>query len=260
MANAAQADGWVKRQKEIKEPAKSRIREGDRVLACVAGSTRATVGFFSSLGTCFTARFIDLPASTGHGEPIQKMFKLKDQERIVAVISFDPRTLEGSIAEDPNKPDACPMLHGFAATSDGYALRFGLEKFAEPSSRAGRRYARPASGQQVVGVVPVHGSETILGITERCRAIVCAAAEVNYLGGPGKGVRLIKVAAQDRLLGFKASRGDRDLLTVETNRGAKKTVSTVKYRTTARGGVGVEIQKNGRIAGLVEDPVAAPNL
>ncbi len=254
------ADGWVKRQKEIKEPSKSRIREGDRVLACVAGSTRATVGFFSSLGTCYTARFIDLPASTGHGEPIQKLFKLKDRERIVAVVSFDERALAASIAEDPARPDVCPLLHGLAVTSDGYGLRFGLQKFVEVSSRAGRRYARPAAEQEVIGVAAVHGSETLLGISRKCRAIVCKVEEINYLGGPGKGVRVLKVAAADRMLGFKASTGDRDLLVVETNRGASKTVSTVKYRVTARGGAGVEIQKNGSIARIVEDPVTAPQL
>ncbi|MEM6570510.1 MAG: DNA topoisomerase (ATP-hydrolyzing) [Planctomycetota bacterium] len=253
-------DGWVKRQKEIKEPAKTRIRDGDSVLACVAGSTRATVGFFSSLGTCYTARFIDIPASTGFGEPIQKLFKLKDGERIVAAVSFDKRSLKGEIAEDPKKPDMCPMLHAFAATTDGYGLRFGLEKFAEPSTRSGRRFARPAAGQAVVDLTLVHGSETILAVTQRCRAIVCPAGDVNYLGGPGKGVRLIKVAKEDRLLGFKASRGDRDLLTVETNRGAQKNISTVKYRTTARGGVGTEIQKNGRIKRIVLDPVPSPTL
>ncbi|MEM7204553.1 MAG: DNA topoisomerase (ATP-hydrolyzing) [Planctomycetota bacterium] len=254
------AGGWVKRQREIKEPHKSRMREGDAVLACVAGSTRATVGFFSSLGTCYTARFIDVPASTGHGEPVQKLFKLKDGERIVAVMSFDPRALPDSIAEDPNDPEACPILHGFAATTDGYALRFGLEKFAEPSSRAGRRFARPAAGHEVVGVSQVHGSEIILAISQKCRAIICKGVEINYLSGPGKGVRLLKVGAKDRLLGFKPSVGDRDLLTVETNRGAKKTVSTAKYRVTARGGAGTEIQKNGTIARIIEDPVTAPAL
>ena len=106
----------------------------------------------------------------------------------------------------------------------------------------------------------LHGSEIILAISERCRALICPADEVNYLSGPGKGVRLIKVAADDRLLGFKASRGERDLLNVETNRGAKKTVSTAKYRTTSRGGAGTLIQKNGRIARIVTDPVAAPTL
>ncbi|MEL6430192.1 MAG: DNA topoisomerase (ATP-hydrolyzing) [Planctomycetota bacterium] len=253
-------DGWVKRQREIKEPEKSRIRDGDSVLACVAGSTVSTVGFFSSHGTCYTARLIDLPASKGFGEPIQKLFKLKDGERIVAVMSFDNRALEASIAENPKKPDECPLWHGFAATTDGYALRFGLDKFVEPSTRSGRKYARPAAGQTVVGMAPVHGSETILAVTQRCRAIVCPASEVNYLSGPGKGVRLIKVAKDDALVGFKASAGERDLLTVETNRGAQKNVSTVKYRTTARGGVGTEIQKNGRIARVVHDPVPSPTL
>jgi DNA gyrase subunit A len=152
------------------------------------------------------------------------------------------------------------MVHGFAATSDGYALRFGLDKFQEPSTRSGRRFGRPSAGKSVIGALKVHGSETILAVTERCRAIVCPAEEVNYLGGPGKGVRLIKVAKDDALLGFKASRGDRDLLTVETNRGAQKNISTVKYRTTARGGVGTEIQKNGRIKQIVHDPVNAPTL
>ena len=197
-------DGWVKRQREIKEPMKSRIRDGDRVLACVAGSTRATVGFFSSAGTCYTARFIDLPASKGYGEPIQKIFKLKDGEEIVGVFSFDSRATGGDIGEDPNDPEACPMVHGFAATTDGYALRFALDKFIEPSTRSGRKYARPAAGQAVVGMEPIHGSETILAVTERCRAIVCPANEINYLSGPGKGVRLIKVAKDDKLIGFKA--------------------------------------------------------
>jgi len=254
------ADGWIKRQKEIKEPSKSRIREGDSVLACVGGSTRATLGFFSSTGTCYTARFIDIPASTGHGEPIQKLFKLKDGERIVAVISFDSRTLAGSIQEDPKKPDRCPVVHGFAATSDGFALRFGLDKFDEPSTRSGRRYARVSDGHAVVGLVAMHGSEIILAITAHCHAVVCPADEINYLSGPGKGVTLVKVGKDDRLLGFKASTGDRDLLLVETNRGAQKTVSTAKYRTTARGGRGTEIQKNGRIARIVPEPIVAPVL
>ena len=255
------ADGWVKRQREIKEPGKSRIREGDRVLACVAGSTRSTLGFFSSLGTCYTARFIDVPASTGYGEPIQKLFKLKDGETIVGAMSFDPRNFEhgtDEFVENPKKPEECPWTHGLAATTDGYALRFGLGGFVEPSTRAGRRFGRPAKGQSVVGFAPVNGDETVLAVSTDCRAMVCRVDAVNYLSGPGKGVQLIKLGPLDKLLGFKPSTGDRDLLNVETNRGAKKTISTAKYRTTARGGRGTEIQKNGKIARIVPDDVPPP--
>jgi DNA gyrase/topoisomerase IV subunit A len=250
-------DGWVKRQRQIADPAKTRMREGDQVLACLAGSTRATLAFFSSFGVCYTARFIDIPASTGYGEPIQKLFKMKDGERIVAAISLDPRTI-GNIAEDPKYPDYCPEVHAFAATNNGYALRFGLQQFVEPSTRSGRRYARVAPGFEVVGVEPVTGSETILAVSADCRLMVCPIEEVNYLAGPGKGVLLIRLAKTDRLLGFKASTGDRDLLVVETNRGAQKTVSTAKYRITSRGGRGTEIQKNGKISSIVSQPPTAP--
>ncbi len=253
------ADGWVKRQKEIKDPQSTRLREGDRVLACLVGSTRATIGLFSSLGTCYTCRFIDVPASTGYGEPVQKLFKLKDGETILAAMSFDERVTKG-IEDDTKHPDRCPMLHGFAATSDGFALRFGLAAFKDPSTRAGRKFARPAKGHVVVGFVPVHGSETLLAVSAECRGMVCRADEVNYLAGVGKGVMLIKLGAEDRLLGFKASTGDRDLLTYETGRGATDTLSTAKYRTVSRGGKGIELKKNGRIERIVPEPIEVATL
>lgn len=251
------SDGWVKRQKQITDPSKSRLRQGDSVLTCLAGSTRSTIAFFSSLGVCYTARMIDIPASTGFGEPIQKLFKLKDGERIITAISCDPRSL-GDVSDDPDQPDLCPLVHAIAATSNGFALRFSLAPYVEPSTRNGRKFARPSAGANVVGVYAISGTETILGVTQACRAIVCPAVEVNYLSGPGKGVTLIRLAPGDQLLGFKPSSGDRDLMVVMTNRGAKKTISTAKYKVTARGGRGVEIQKSGRIAEIVALPPGAP--
>ncbi|MCO8120473.1 DNA topoisomerase 4 subunit A [Stieleria sp. TO1_6] len=250
-------DGWVKRQKQIVDPSKSRLRQGDEVLACIGGSTRATLGLFSSLGVCYTTRFTDIPASTGFGEPIQKLFKMKDGEKIIAAISFDPRRI-GKIHEDPKHPDYCPEVHGFAASSNGYALRFGLSALSEPSTRSGRRYARVTNDASIIDVIAITGSEVILAASANCRATVCDAEEVNYLSGAGKGVLLIRLGEGDRLLGFKASTGDRDLMTVETNRGAQKTISTAKYRVTSRGGKGIELQKNGKIAKIILPPVAPP--
>ena len=90
-------DGWVKRQKEVKDIATTRVREGDAVMAVLQGSTRASVVFFSNFGVAYTSRITDIPASTGYGEPIQRFFKLKDGERIVAAFSLDPR-VAGDIA------------------------------------------------------------------------------------------------------------------------------------------------------------------
>ena len=93
-------DGWVKRQKEVKDLSTTRLREGDSVLAVLAGSTRATVVFFTNFGTAYTARVIDVPASTGYGEPVQSLFKFKDGERVVAAASLDPRVATAHQAEE----------------------------------------------------------------------------------------------------------------------------------------------------------------
>ncbi|MGE3510562.1 MAG: DNA topoisomerase (ATP-hydrolyzing) subunit A [Vicinamibacterales bacterium] len=240
-------DGWVKRQKEVKDLSTTRLREGDSVLAALAGSTRATCTFFSNFGVAYTCRFVDVPASTGYGEPIQRLFKLKDGERIVAAVSLDPRAI-GDVKARPRKGsdemDPAPV-HAIAVSSDGYAMRFSLEPLVEPSTRAGRRYARAADGSEIVGVAPIDGSETLIAATAAARGMLCQADEVNYLQGPGRGVILIKLGDDDRVLGFVASRGDRDLMTVETTRGAEQTISTAKYEVTGRGGKGRELLQRG---------------
>ena len=249
-------DGWVKRQKEVKDLATTRLREGDSVLAALAGSTRATVVFFTNFGVGYTCRVIDVPASTGYGEPIQRLFKLKDGERVVAALSLDPRVV-GDIKE--KRAQAPPPVHAIAVSSDGYALRFGLEPLLEPSTRAGRRYARPAGGAEVMGVARITGKEVLIVATAEARGLLCQADEVNYLSGPGKGVILIKLASEeDRVLGFIASTGDRDLLTVETSRGAEQTISTGKYEVTGRGGKGRELLQRGRFTRIVWPMPEAP--
>ena len=249
-------DGWLKRQKEVRDLATTRLREGDGVLAVLPGSTRATVVLFTNFGVAYTARVIDVPASTGYGEPVQKLFKLRDGERVLGALSLDPR-VAGVIAA--RKEGDVPPVHAVAVTSDGYALRFGLDGFVEPSTRSGRRFVRPAEGAEVVGVARITGSETLIVATQEARGLLCRADEVNYLSGPGKGVILIKLAAkEDRVLGFLASTGDRDLLRVETSRGAEQTISTAKYEITGRGGKGRELLQRGQFTRVIPNDVENP--
>ena len=249
-------DGWVKRQKEVKDLSTTRLREGDSVLAAVAGSTKASVVFFTNFGTAYTARIVDVPASTGHGEPIQRLFKFKDGERVVAAQSLDPRVAKNISAK---KEGDAPPLHAMAVTSDGYSLRFSVEPFVEASTRAGRKFARVPEGQEVINVEMVTGSEIAIVATRQARGLLAKADEVNFLSGPGRGVILIKLAkGDDRVLGFIASKGDRDLMTVETSRGAEQTISTAKYEVTGRGGRGRELLQRGQFVRVVPQMPEAP--
>jgi DNA gyrase subunit A len=248
-------DGWVKRQKEVKDVASTRVREGDAVMAVLPGSTRASVVFFSNFGVAYTSRIADIPASTGYGEPIQRFFKLRDREKIVAAYSLDPRVVGVVSAK---KEGDVPPAHGVAVSSDGYSLRFSLEPFVEPSTRAGRRYARVSEPKEIVGVARVTGDETIIAATRAARALLCSVDEVNFLSGPGRGVILIKLNEGDRVLGFIASTGDRNLMTVETSRGAEQTISTTKYEVTGRGGKGRELLQRGQFTRIIWAVPEAP--
>jgi DNA gyrase subunit A len=252
------ADGWVKRQKEI-NPETTRLRDGDRILALVAGSTRASVTFFSNYGTAYTARIIDIPATTGYGEPIQKLFKFKDGEKIVGCASMDDRVLPAKATKvDEKKPDQAPDLHGLAITSDGYSLRFGLDTFREVSTKAGRRYARPAEGAEVTFASVITGDEIIIAASQNRRAMVCKAEEINFLGGPGKGVLLIKLEKGDKLLAAITAVDDRDTLTVKTSMGGEQRLNTGRYKVVGRGGKGHEFVSRGQIVEVMYDKVAAP--
>jgi DNA gyrase subunit A len=249
-------DGWVKRQKEVRDLATTRLREGDSVLAVIPGSTRATTVFFSNFGVAYTARIIDVPASTGYGEPIQKLFKLRDGERIVAAMSLDTR-VAGDIAT--RKEGQAPPVHAVAVTSDGYSLRFSLESLVEPSTRAGRRFARPSEGVDVVGVERVTGKEIIIAATREAHGMLTRVDEINYLSGPGKGVILMKLSSKDdAVLGFRIATGDRDLLRVETSRGAELTISLGKYDPTGRGGKGRELLQRGQFTRVIPADVENP--
>ncbi len=251
-------DGWVKRQKEIKDPATTRLREGDQVLACVAGSTRATIAFFSNFGSVYTIRIIDIPATTGYGEPIQKLFKLRDNETIVAAFSLDSRAT-GNISE---REATTPERYAIAATTDGYALAFGLSLFVEPSTRSGRRYAKLSEGSSIIGVelVPAKGKPKILSISRKSRVLICSASEISYLNGPGRGVVLIKLDDDDQLIGFKIALSPDDVLLVRTSLGGEQKISLARQEMSSRGGRGRELMKRGQITEVVLATPAAPQL
>ena len=67
-----------------------------------------------------------------------------------------------------------------------------------------------------------------------------------------------KARAEDRVLGFIASKGDRDLLRVETSRGSEQTISTTKYEVTGRGGKGRELLQRGQFTRVIRGTPDAP--
>jgi DNA gyrase subunit A len=235
-------DGWVKRVREIKDLSSTRLREGDEVLALLRGSTLKNVVFFSNLGSAYVTRIADLPATTGYGEPVQKLFKMDDGERVVSALSLD---------EKVNPVGEAMML---AVTKDGYALRFALVPHLEVSTRAGRRYAKVGEGDEILGALSVGDRDVVATVTEKCRALVCKVGEINVLANPGRGVTLLRTADGDRVVGF----GVGDTLTIETQKGRRIEIGPAKYGVTSRGGKGHVVSKNDQVAKVIPPPITLP--
>jgi DNA gyrase subunit A len=233
-------DGWVKRVREMKDPSTTRLREGDEVMAVLAGSLKSNLVFFSNFGSAYVTRFNDIPASTGYGDPIQKFFKFDDGERVVGGLSLDSRL---------PRPE---LMIGVSRR--GYGLRFPLAAHTEASTRSGRRYARRGEGDELVGVVPAGPKDLLAVVTEHARALVTRASEVNELAGPGRGVTVIKVEKEDRVIGFLCTSDRQAMLELETSKGRKLALSPAKYEVSSRGGRGREMAKRETVK-LVATPV-----
>jgi DNA gyrase subunit A len=242
-------DGWLKRAREIKDISTTRVREGDAVLAAVRGSTKEAVAIFSNMGSCYVIRVNDVPASTGYGEPVQKLFNFRDGERVVgALLMSEGATPKGALA--------------LAVTKRGFGMRFGLEIHRELSTRAGRRYAKPADGDEVVGVALVTEGDLVCAVTSDAHAILCKVAEVPELANPGRGVTIIKTDEAHPVMGFGVgTRKDKVLLVVETDGGKEIPIGPERLSVTARGGKGHGLMRKTKVLRVAPpEPPAPPTL
>jgi DNA gyrase subunit A len=228
-------DGWLKRVREIKDLSATRLRDGDVVLAAVRGSTKESLAIYSSFGTAYVMRVHEVPASTGYGEPVQKLFNFKDGERVVGAMLVSERAQKkGTLA--------------LAVTRGGHGLRFNIDPHRETSTRSGRRFAKVGEGDEIVGVQAARDKAVLAVVTTKGHALLCAAEEVSELAGPGRGVTVIKVEKDDEVAGFGLGDPDSDTIVVaETEGGKKIPVGPGHYEVVSRGGKGRPIAKRTKI-------------
>jgi DNA gyrase subunit A len=226
-------DGWIKRVREIKDPAQTRTREGDTVTHVLPGSTKEKVMFLTNRGSAYVIKINDIAATTGYGDPAQKYFKFGDGERIVAALTLDPRALV---------PET--ML---AVTRQGFGLRFAMASHTDVTTKAGRRYAKPKDGDEVLGVVPCNDGDVVVVATRDGHVLHCKADEIAKLEGPGRGVTVIKVAADDAVIGFIAG-GKGDVLVLQTEKSGKDySQKADPKQVSARGGKGHQVVKKATL-------------
>ena len=88
-------------------------------------------------------------------------------------------------------------------------------------------------------------------------ALAVKADEISLLGGPGKGVMVIKLAKGATLLGAELGHRALDAITVETGKGKERNLTLQSLEGT-RGGKGAAIVRRGGFSNYVWRPIETP--
>ncbi len=178
-------DGWLKRIKSTNDPSVTRLREGDSILFSSVSSTKDNILFFTNYGMAFSTEIYNLSATSGFGEPIQKLFKFKDGEQVTytKVIKSGSKESESDIV---------------ILTQHGLGYRTKLED-ALSSKKNGKKIIKLKDGDSLSSVIN-YSEGLVMLFTLNSYVLQIHSSEIPPLGVGSKGVQLIKVSKDDQLV------------------------------------------------------------
>jgi DNA gyrase subunit A len=246
-------DGWIKRVRELKDPTSTRLREGDAIRAVVTGTTRDRLVLFSNKGVLYVMKVYDVPASTGYGEPIQTLLNFQDGERVVATALATGEAPAMGTSEAPANGEAQGELFtandGQAQPTDGpsyllataQGMGFRFRPNLEETTRNGRKVARLSDDDEVVSVEPVLSGRVVC-VSGQGKMLAFPVDDVSELSGAGRGVILLRVDDDDRLIGAVTTLPQRGVV-VTTTDGNDREVRLKDIPLGSRAGKGQRVIK-----------------
>jgi DNA gyrase subunit A len=209
--------------------------------AFVAGS-HDTLMFFTDDGRALWLTVLDIPEASraARGKALHQLLGLPRQSHIAALLAL------------PRQPTGEEML--VFATAEGVVKRTALDQFGNP--RAGGVQAIVLrDGDRLVEVQLSAGGHDLVLATSAGRAIRFQEADVAPLGRVAQGVRGIKLAGKDAVVGMVVVRRETSLCTV-TERGFAKRSPVSEFPLQKRGGLGIVAMAvsatTGTVAGAKE--------
>jgi DNA gyrase subunit A len=209
--------------------------------AFVAGS-HDTLMFFGDDGRVHWLSVLDIPEAgrASRGKALYQLLDLPRQSHIAALLAL-PRQVTGEA-----------ML--VFATAEGIVKRTPLDQFANPRS-GGVQAIVLREGDRLVHVQLSSGGDDVVLATSAGRAIRFQESDVTPVGRVAQGVRGIKLARADTVVGMVVVRRETSLCTV-TERGFAKRTEISGFPLQKRGGLGIVAMsvspRTGAVAGALE--------
>jgi len=217
-------------------------KEDDFIEHMFIASTHDYILLFSETGRCYWLKVFEIPEAgrASRGKSIANLIAKDQQESVasyLAVKNFDD------------------SLFVMMVTQQGMIKKTELGEFGNP-----RKAGIPAIGlgqrDKLIGVRLTDGNQDIVIGTKLGLAIRFNEKEVRAMGRGAAGVRAIKLAKGDIVIGAVALRRSGTTILVATGQGYGKRSETDEYRVSHRGGKGIitvkTTDKTGKMVAIKE--------
>lgn len=189
------------------------------------GSTHQFIMFFTDRGKCYWLKVYDIPEGTrtSRGKSILNLIEKEKDENISAFVLVKDFTEEYFVT---------------MVTKMGVIKKTKLESYSN-IRRSGINAINLNSNDTLVDVKLTNGSQEIVIGTHSGQAIRFNESQVRDMGRTATGVRAVKLAKGDYVIGLVAVTRPSATILVITDKGYGKRSELGDYRVTNRGGKGV---------------------
>ena len=217
------------------------VKEEDFVERLLVANTHTTILCFTSAGKVYWLKTYQIPlAGRGaRGRPLVNLLPLDEGERVTAILPVSEYRADRFI---------------FMATAAGIIKKVALDAFSRPRS-VGLRALELDPGDRLVGTAITSGDQDVMLFSSAGKVVRFPETDVRPMGRTARGVRGLRLPADERMIALIIPEQDRRVLCVSANGYGKRT-GLDEFPVHRRGGQGVIAMqtsaRNGALVGAVQ--------
>ena len=201
-------------------------KEDDFIDKLFVANTHDYILCFSSLGQVYWLKVYEVPQGSrvGRGKPIVNLFPLAEGEKINAILPVKAFTENEYI---------------FMTTAQGTVKKTALSDFSKPRKN-GIIAIKLDEGDYLIGAEITNGNQDIVLVSDGGKAVWFSEGAVRPMGRATRGVRGMKLSAEQQVLSLLIASDDQQSVLVATENGYGKRTVLSDFRRSGRGTQGVK--------------------
>ena len=209
-------------------------KEEDFVTTFLTTSTHSDLLYFTDVGKAYQLKFYEIPEGkrSTKGKAIVNFLSIGAEEKVTSVLPMRKKQKEGE-------------RFLYMVTKHGVAKKVDATAFHDVR-RSGLIAQKLQKGDELIAALLVEKGDEIFLSTSKGQSIRFKESDIRAMGRAAGGVRGMKLATGDYIVGADViQKGAKDLeVLVVSRNGYGKTTKTSEYKTQKRGGSGIKTMQS----------------